>query len=73
MGSVTLTVVGNEVEAEILCGLLQANGLEGWYRRTDAAEVLPAYGGAGIGMAGPTEVLVAERDLEAARKLLPAS
>lgn len=68
MSEVTLTVVGNEIEADALCGLLQANGIECFHRRTDAAAG-GAYGGPS--MSGPTEIVVNEGDLESARKLLP--
>ena len=71
MGIVTLTVVGDEMEAEALCGLLRANGIACSYRHTDAAAVAGAYS-AGMSIAGPTEVLVSEADLHAARKLLPS-
>ena len=69
MASVKLTVVADEMEAEILCGLLRANGLTCTYRRTDVSAAIGTYG-AGRAMAGPTEVLVNEEDLAAARKLL---
>jgi hypothetical protein len=67
--SVVLTVVPSETEAELLCGLLQANGIECGYRETDAIDspiedFIPA---------GPQEVLVRKDDLEAARALLPES
>ena len=70
MEPVRLTVVSDEMEAEALCGMLRANGIECAYRRTDTAAVAGAYSG-GFAIAGPTEVLVHERDLDAARKLLP--
>ena len=68
MAAVKLTVVGDEMEAEMLCGLLRTNGIACEYRHTDMGA-----GGAlgGISMAGPTEVMVNEEDLEAALKLLP--
>lgn len=67
--TVVLTVVPNETEAELLCGLLRANGIECAHRETDAIDspvedFIPA---------GPREVMVYERDLEAARALLPES
>ena len=68
MAESTLTVVGNEMEADALCGLLRANGIECFHRPTDAAAG-GAYGGPSA--SGPTEVVVNEGDLEAARKLLP--
>jgi hypothetical protein len=40
------------------------------YRKTDVAGAIGTYG-AGNSMAGPTEVLVDESDLAAARKVLP--
>jgi Putative prokaryotic signal transducing protein len=70
MDAVTLTYVGDEMEAEMLCGLLRANGMECSYRRSDVSAGAGTYGG-GFAIAGPTEVLVHEHDLVAARKLLP--
>jgi len=67
--TVVLTVVPNETEAELLCGLLRANGFECAHRETDAIDspvedFIPG---------GPREVMVYERDLEAAQALLPES
>jgi Putative prokaryotic signal transducing protein len=67
--AVVLTVVANEPEAEILCGLLRSAGIECSYRETDAIdseleEFTPA---------GPREILVHPRDLGDARDLLPSS
>ncbi len=70
MAESTLTVVGGATEAEALCGLLRANGIDCFYRQTDFGAGA-ADGGAS--WAGPTEVIVNEDDLEAARKLLPRS
>ena len=67
MASVTLTIVHDELQAEELCGLLRANGLDCMYRSSPMAQGL----GVSTGMAGPTEVLVEERDLERAREFLP--
>jgi len=69
MSAVTLTVVGDEMEAEIVCGMLRANGIKCAYRRTNMSAGAGTYGG-GFAIAGPTEVLVDEDDLDAARKLL---
>jgi hypothetical protein len=66
---VALTVVGDEMEAEALCGLLRTNGIKCNYRRTDMSAGAGTYGG-GFAIAGPTEVLVDQADLAAARKLL---
>jgi len=65
---VTLTIVHDEPEAEMLCGLLRTDGLTCSYRKTDIAA--GAWTG-GFARGGPIEVLVDEHDLEAARKLLP--
>lgn len=69
MGAVTLTVVGDEMEAEALCGLLRTSGIKCAYRRSDMSAGAGPYGG-GFAIAGPTEVMVDESDVEAARKLL---
>jgi hypothetical protein len=70
MAEAILTVVGNELEAETLCGLLRTNGIECFFRRTDVSA--GAYG-ATASMGGPTEIVVSQGDLEAARQLLPRS
>ena len=64
----TLTVVGDEMEAEALCGLLRASGIDCYFRRTNVSA--GAYGAAGSS-AGPTEIVVDENDLPAAREVLP--
>jgi putative signal transducing protein len=66
---VVLTVVSDEPEAEILCGLLQANGIECAYRDTEAIDS-PLED---FTAAGAREILVRPVDLEAARALLPDS
>jgi hypothetical protein len=67
MSAVRLTVVHDDLEAEVLCGHLRSNGIACTHRWTDVA----AGAWVGAGMAGPTEILVSDTDLEAARKLLP--
>jgi putative signal transducing protein len=69
VSAVRLTVVGNEMEAEVVCGLLRSNGIPCFQRKSDRAGAISASGG--FSMAGPTEILVDEADLDAARKLLP--
>jgi Putative prokaryotic signal transducing protein len=71
VSGVTLTVVGSQMEAEALCGMLRANGIACGYRVSDSA--------AGIGMttgallsSGPVEILVDQRHLAEAQKLLPS-
>ena len=68
MAEVTLTVVANEPEAEMLCGMLQANGIASTYRLTNLAA---GMADASYAMGGPREILVDEEQLEEARKLLP--
>ena len=70
MSAVKLTVVRDEMEAEALCGRLRTSGIACFYRKTDVAGAIGAESG-GFAIAGPTEVLVNEGDLAAARKLLP--
>ena len=70
MAEAILTVVGDEMEAEALCGLLRVNGVECSYRRSDVSAAIAATSG-GFTIAGPIEVIVEESDVDAARKLLP--
>jgi Putative prokaryotic signal transducing protein len=63
---VHLTVVSNQVEAEIVCSYLRANGI----KCADRAADVPIYGAGGFG--GNREILVSRDDLEAARTLLAA-
>ncbi len=68
MAPVTLTVVANEPEAEILCGLLRANGIACMHRRTNLAA---GMADASSSVGGPREVFVEEEQVDEARKLLP--
>ena len=68
MGAVALTVVHDEMEAEVLCGMLRTNGIECGYGKTNAAGAWTI----GFASGGPTEILVDESKLEEARKLLPS-
>jgi hypothetical protein len=64
---VRLTVVAGDAQAELLCGLLRAGGIECGHRVTEEADsVLDGFAGD-----GPHEILVHESDLPAARALLP--
>jgi Putative prokaryotic signal transducing protein len=64
---VRVTTVPGEPEAEVLCGLLRANGIKCAYRPTDESDsAFEGFGGEG----GEREILVAPEDLEAARALL---
>ena len=64
--SVVLTVVSDETEAEVVCGLLRSAGIECGYRDTTAIDS-PLED---FIQAGACEVLVHESDREAARAVL---
>ena len=64
----TLTVVGSELEAEMICAVLGTAGIEAVQRQTSAG----AGFGTGMPQMGPHEVLVAPDDLERARDVLAA-
>jgi len=63
---VVLKIVSSEEEAEIVCGLLNAGGLECGSRLTEEIDS-PLEGFTG---SGPREILVHQADLEAAKSLL---
>jgi hypothetical protein len=63
---VVVTVVASVPEAEIVCGLLRANGIECGHRDTEAIDT-PLED---FGAAGPQEILVRQADLEDAKSLL---
>jgi Putative prokaryotic signal transducing protein len=73
MALVELAIVANEMEADMLCGELRANGIECMHRATGIAahqfgsSMTSVTFGAGV----PTAVFVDERDLDRARALLP--
>lgn|GEM_PF-904189 len=69
MDEARVTVVSNDVEAEMLCGLLRSAGIECYFRKTDLGA---GYTGGMLSSAGPTEVIVRGADLERARELLAA-
>lgn len=64
--AVVLKVVGDETEAELVCGLLRSAGLECGYRDTEATDSLLED----FTAAGPREILVQPKDLEAARAVV---
>jgi hypothetical protein len=66
---VVLTVVPGETEAEVVCGLLRAAGIECAYRDTEAIDS-PLED---FIASGPREILVRAEDVEAARALLDES
>jgi Putative prokaryotic signal transducing protein len=67
--SVVLTVVSDEPEAEVVCGLLRSAGIDCAYRDTEAIESSLEE----FIAAGPREILVRSSDLDAARELLAGS
>ena len=67
MAVVTLTVVRDELEAEVVCGKLRANGINCSHRRTDVGAAV--WTGT-FAPGGPVAVLVDDADLESARSLL---
>ena len=64
---VRLTTVASEVQAEMVCGLLRAGGIECGHRVTEEIDSVLD----GFAADGPHEILVHESDLAAARALLP--
>jgi hypothetical protein len=67
MGAVRLTAVPNEMEADVICGMLRTNGIECGHRKTDMAGAWTI----GFASGGPTEILVDESKLDEARKIVP--
>ena len=63
---VVATVVSGVPEAEMVCGLLRANGIKCGYRDTEAIDT-PLED---FGAAGPQEILVAAADLEDAKLVI---
>ncbi len=64
---VSLTVVQNVAEAEVVCGMLRANGVDAEYRQTNfGAGSMDGLSG------GPQEIFVAESDAKDAQALLAA-
>jgi hypothetical protein len=65
---VVVTTVTDELEADVVCGLLRSAGLECGFRPTSARD--SAFGGV---LAGRMEILVHARDLASARQVLAAA
>jgi hypothetical protein len=63
---VHLTVVSNEIEAEMILSLLRTEGIESRQQMTNYG----AGGIDGVGSAGPREILVRAEDLERATALI---
>ena len=66
--TVAVTTVTDELEADVVCGLLRSAGLECGFRPTSAPD--SAFGGA---LAGRMQILVHASDLAAAREILAAA
>ena len=63
---VALTMVRSEAEAEVLCGMLRANGIACGYQQTNVG----AGAADGFTRGGALEIFVAAGDLSRARQLL---
>ena len=63
---VVLTTVSDEIEADVVCGMLRSAGIECGHRLTEATD--SAF--EGIASDGPREILVHATELEAARAVL---
>jgi hypothetical protein len=68
MFGVRLTIVGDGMEAAVICGLLRTAGIRCSERQTDIG--VGAWEATGTG--GPREILVSAGDLERARELIEA-
>jgi hypothetical protein len=63
---VGVTVVRNEAEAEVVCGMLRSNGIACGYEQTNFG----AGATDGYPLGGPVEIFVGEDDERRARELL---
>lgn len=63
---VVVSVVANESEADVVCGLLRSAGIECAYRETEKIDSLLED----FTPSGPREILVRASDVDAARALL---
>ena len=63
---VALTVVPNESQAEVVCGMLRANGIACGYEQTNFG----AGAADGFPRGGPVEIFVPEEDTRKAGQLL---
>jgi Putative prokaryotic signal transducing protein len=64
---VVLDVVGSEFEADVICGLLQSEGVDCTIQKTNLAV---GMADASASAAGPREIVVQARDLARAREIL---
>lgn len=68
MAAVVATTVSDEIEADMVCGLLRSEGIECFTKRSNMSAGIAGVTGGG-GIAGGFEVWVDEANLERAREL----
>jgi hypothetical protein len=61
-----VAVVANELDADVVCGLLKANGIDCWTQDTEAID----DPNEDFIESGPHEIVVARADEEAAKQVL---
>jgi hypothetical protein len=66
MGQVSITLVGNELEAQQICARLQLERIPCFFRGLNS---IPSRA---IGLDGPCEIVVNEEDAERAAELIAA-
>ena len=65
--ALSVTTVSDEIEAEVVCGLLRSAGIDCGHRVTEATD---SAARATFAADGPREILVHENELETARAVL---
>jgi hypothetical protein len=70
MAEQRLTVVPDELQAEMVRSVLETHGIQCVVRRPALGEL--QWGAINVGMGGPREIVVDAADLDAARELLDA-
>jgi len=66
MALALVTTAADELEADMVAGLLRSEGIESFFKRTDVSAGLST---GGVGMGGPIEIWVDEGDLVRASEL----
>jgi hypothetical protein len=67
-----VTVVENDLAAEMAVSLLQTEGIKAMWRKTDVASAVWEVGPTGA-LGGPVEIMVLAKDAQRARQLLGLS
>jgi hypothetical protein len=67
--NVVVATVANELDADVVCGLLRANGIECWTQDTEAID----DPNEDFIESGPHEVVVSAADADAAKQILAAA